>query len=411
MDCSAEVLFDIPPVIFERAATLRKLSLARNAIDRLGPAPLLAQLTSLRVLDLHSNRLCVLPDEIASLLHLKVLDVSCNELTALPDAIAQLSHLSTLRLSKNKVRHLPAVIGEMAALRKLDVRLNRLVALPREIGNLDGLRTLDLRLNRLTKLPATIRGLTSLTSLKLSGNDVVLPPEIGFMVSIKGTFYAYLRHCGVPSSFAHSVASRFLSVFTHKDLDIDVNTIVCPEAEMALVSLQMATGIVVRRDKPRGSAIVVERGGGGALVSGGQAARLRRMQSQAATKAFHSNFAFSQTTNAQSPQALRHQVWAARNASSRRRLAPRLSNKRGPAEALAAILLPRSRKATSSQLLTATRPRSCAALGVDPTTGRPSTHVLNDLPAWRYTKPPEFKLADYQTHQVVDTLEDAVQTT
>jgi hypothetical protein len=271
------------------------------------------------------------------------------------------------------------VLGEMVALRKLDVRLNRLVNVPRELGNLDGLRTLDLRLNRLKKLPATIRGLTSLISLKLGGNDVLLPPEIGFLFSLK-------------------------------DLDIDMNTIVRPEAEAALISLQMASGLVVKRDKAPASATVVERGGGGALVSGGQAARLRRMQSRAATKAFHSHFAFSQTTNAQSPRALRQQVWAARNASSRRRLAPRLSNKRGPAEALAAILLPRSRAATSSQLLTATRPRSCAALGIDPFTGRPSTHVLNDLPAWRYTKPPEFKLAEYQTHQVVDTLEDAAQT-
>jgi len=379
MNCSEEVLFDVPPVVLERAATLRKLNLSRNSIDQLHPPALLGALTALRVLDLHSNRLAVLPDSIASLAHLKLLDVSCNLLTKLPDAIGELAHLATLACSRNRLRTLPAAIGNLRALTSLDVRLNRLVALPAELGTLDGLRSLDVRINRLRRLPSTVRGLTSLTRLRLAGNDIVIPPEIGFLVSLQ-------------------------------EIELDLNATVTAETEAALTSLSMASGLVVKRDKPAAAA-PLERGGGGALLSHTAGARLRRMQTRAQQKSFASNFAFSTTQTAQSPAALRQQVWAARNASSRRRLAPRLANKRGPAEALASILLPRSKAATSSAMLTATRPRSCAALGIDPETGRPSRGVLNDVPAWRYTKPPEFKLADFQTHQVVDTLEDVTQPT
>ena len=106
-------------------------------------------------LNLWNSQLTTLPPEIAELTSLRMLDLSRNQLTVLPPEISKLTNLIILNLSDNQ-----------------------LTALPPEIGKLTNLTTLDLWNSQLTALPHELSKLTNLTTLALDDNPLPIPPEI-----------------------------------------------------------------------------------------------------------------------------------------------------------------------------------------------------------------------------------------
>lgn len=165
----------IPSFLARLGATLRTLVLRENG--HVGPIPAeLANLTSLRVLDLHGNALrsTVPPSLATSLPHLRLLDLSGNKLTGPLPRFSSPS-LKVLDLSGNSLHGpIPPSLGACRALVKLDLSRNRLAgAIPSSLTALGELILLDLSHNLLSgPLPASLSELTSLRTLVLSGNDM-----------------------------------------------------------------------------------------------------------------------------------------------------------------------------------------------------------------------------------------------
>ena len=62
------------------------------------------------------------------------LNLGTNQLTKIPDDIKNLAALETLILSNNLLRRVPASVGRLKKLKVLDLEENKLESLPQEIG-------------------------------------------------------------------------------------------------------------------------------------------------------------------------------------------------------------------------------------------------------------------------------------
>lgn len=147
----------------------------------------IGDLDSLRLLDVHSNRLAELPYEIGNLAELRELRVQHNELAELPSSISRLVNLRGAHLSRNQLTHLPDSIGDLERLEWLYLSDNPLGDLPDSFGNLRNLRALALQhtgidpsrppsvassdaFDGLSVLPAALESLPALDVLYVTGN-------------------------------------------------------------------------------------------------------------------------------------------------------------------------------------------------------------------------------------------------
>uniref|UniRef100_A0A3P8VQN4 Leucine rich repeat and sterile alpha motif containing 1 n=1 Tax=Cynoglossus semilaevis TaxID=244447 RepID=A0A3P8VQN4_CYNSE len=128
-----------------------------------------------QVLILHTNELrSLLPkgNDISNLDTLKVLDLHENKLTSLPEDIGKLTSLQILNVDKNRLKSLPDSIGNLELLQTL----NQLNELPSSVGSLKSLRTLDLSDNHILQLPKTLAYIRTLESLTLDTAVMTYPP-------------------------------------------------------------------------------------------------------------------------------------------------------------------------------------------------------------------------------------------
>ncbi|XP_024918250.1 E3 ubiquitin-protein ligase LRSAM1 isoform X2 [Cynoglossus semilaevis] len=132
-----------------------------------------------KVLILHTNELrSLLPkgNDISNLDTLKVLDLHENKLTSLPEDIGKLTSLQILNVDKNRLKSLPDSIGNLELLQTLSVKGNQLNELPSSVGSLKSLRTLDLSDNHILQLPKTLAYIRTLESLTLDTAVMTYPP-------------------------------------------------------------------------------------------------------------------------------------------------------------------------------------------------------------------------------------------
>ncbi|CAL8321906.1 unnamed protein product [Lota lota] len=132
-----------------------------------------------KVLILHGNELrTFLPKgcDICSLMTLKVLDLHENKLTSLPDDIGKLKSLQVLNVEKNQIKTLPESIGDLQYLQTLNVKGNCLKELPESVGSMRSLRTLDISDNVIRQLPKTLAHIKTLESLTLDATMMSYPP-------------------------------------------------------------------------------------------------------------------------------------------------------------------------------------------------------------------------------------------
>lgn len=98
------------------------------------------------VLDLSSQNLTAVDEEVFSRTELTLLDLSNNNLSgSLQGEIRFLQNLRTLDLSDNNFTGIPSEIGQLTNLEVLDLSNNPVTGLPQELGNLQNLQLLDLR--------------------------------------------------------------------------------------------------------------------------------------------------------------------------------------------------------------------------------------------------------------------------
>lgn len=159
--------------------------------------------TNLKNLQVSSNELTTLPDEIGSLTKLTSIDAGNNQITSLPTSMANLTNLNTIFLDYNKlssfplillnnkklsylildsneIPSLPDTIEQLTKLEFFDISGNNLTKIPDSLGNLPALVYLDFGSNQITEVPATIGNIDSLEYLSMDNNGIETLPDALF---------------------------------------------------------------------------------------------------------------------------------------------------------------------------------------------------------------------------------------
>ncbi|XP_059404128.1 E3 ubiquitin-protein ligase LRSAM1-like isoform X2 [Carassius carassius] len=159
LDISACELTEVPSSAFSICKVLQKKVLILHGNDLRSLVPkgcCIGALATLKVLDLHENKLTSLPDDIGQLLSLQVLNVEKNRLKQLPDSIGDLRHLQTLNVKENSLTVIPVSVGHMSSLRTLDLSENSIRELPKELASVRTLESLILDAQIMRYPPASV---------------------------------------------------------------------------------------------------------------------------------------------------------------------------------------------------------------------------------------------------------------
>ncbi|KAL2100072.1 hypothetical protein ACEWY4_004466 [Coilia grayii] len=147
LDLSSCELTEVPSSAFSICKLIQKKAfiLSDNELRYLIPKGCsVSHLITLKLLDLHNNKLTSLPDDIGQLTSLQVLNMENNHLKGLPKSIGDLSSLKTLNLKGNCLNELPALVGQMRSLKNLDLSGNNIRELPKELAHARCLEKLTL---------------------------------------------------------------------------------------------------------------------------------------------------------------------------------------------------------------------------------------------------------------------------
>jgi len=197
-------------------------------------------LTSLKKLNLRSNKLTSLPESISCLISLKKLNLSANKFTSLPESIGCFTSLKELNLSFNKLTSLPESIGSLKSLEELKLYSNQLITLPESIGNLTVLKKLLLRNNKLTVLPESIGALKSLEELDLHSNQLIeIPESIENLTVLKKLNLSFNKLTSLPESIG--------SLKSLEELNLNSNQLI--ETPESIENLTVLKKLLLRNNK------------------------------------------------------------------------------------------------------------------------------------------------------------------
>jgi Leucine-rich repeat (LRR) protein len=135
------------------------------------------------------------------------LDLSSNELESLPDEICLLINLKKLKLEGNRITRLPNSFPALYKLEKLYLNNNELTELPLDMANMVNLKILRLHHNRLFWLPNDI-GRMRLSELTIHENPLreeIL--EIGELEEV----LAYFRSQPLPQGYAKALKAHIMA--------------------------------------------------------------------------------------------------------------------------------------------------------------------------------------------------------
>ncbi|XP_075936059.1 E3 ubiquitin-protein ligase LRSAM1 isoform X2 [Anarhichas minor] len=159
LDISACELSEVPSSAFSICKVLQKkvLILHNNELKSFLPKGCdISTLATLKVLDLHENKLTSLPEDIGKLASLQILNVEKNHLKALPESIGDLRLLQTLSLKSNCLSELPSSVGFLSSLRTLDLSDNNIVQLPKALVYIRTLESFTLDAAMMSYPPASV---------------------------------------------------------------------------------------------------------------------------------------------------------------------------------------------------------------------------------------------------------------
>nr|XP_022321142.1 E3 ubiquitin-protein ligase LRSAM1-like [Crassostrea virginica]XP_022321143.1 E3 ubiquitin-protein ligase LRSAM1-like [Crassostrea virginica]XP_022321144.1 E3 ubiquitin-protein ligase LRSAM1-like [Crassostrea virginica] len=157
IDLSKCELEEIPPIVFSLCKILSKeaVFLGDNWLSSMSGGKCI-DLRTVRVLDLHSNEIKVLPSDIGNMTCLQILNLEGNKLSILPTSIENLKHLQTLNLKGNKLKHVSPSLCGLKSLRLLDLSENRITTLPSQLCNVRTLESLVIDVEKITFPPHDI---------------------------------------------------------------------------------------------------------------------------------------------------------------------------------------------------------------------------------------------------------------
>ncbi|XP_077479264.1 E3 ubiquitin-protein ligase LRSAM1 [Stigmatopora argus] len=159
LDISSCELSEVPPGAFSICKVLQKkvFLVHNNELKSLLPKGIdITFLGTLKVLDLHDNKLNSLPDDIGKLTCLQILNVEKNRLKVIPESIGDLRLLQTLNLKGNCLSELPSTISSLSSLRTLDMSDNLIIQIPQNFAYIRTLENLILDAATMTYPPASV---------------------------------------------------------------------------------------------------------------------------------------------------------------------------------------------------------------------------------------------------------------
>ncbi|GLC33992.1 Dynein regulatory complex subunit 7 [Pleodorina starrii] len=169
LELSSNDLTDLPDEL-EEFRYLRILRLKYNQLKRI--PGVVYRLQQLMVFDVSGNKISKVDESVGHLTLLKELDVSGNEITTLPDSLASLPKLEVVQVENNRLELLPDNLGELAAVIKMDLSTNNLRYLPNSMGQLKKVQRIDVGNNLLTKVPPSMGHLKTLKEFNLRYNNL-----------------------------------------------------------------------------------------------------------------------------------------------------------------------------------------------------------------------------------------------
>ena len=164
---------------------------------------------NLHELDLRSNNLKDLPDELAELRTLKSVKLNYNKFESIPAVLSTLPRLTNVELGGNLITEVDETVSQLPSIKEMDFSGNQissvhpsiagqttltylnfennlLVSLPAEMGTMVNLQRLDFSNNQLTELPASFGGLKGLTKMEVNNNKLgSLPASMGHLKQLK----------------------------------------------------------------------------------------------------------------------------------------------------------------------------------------------------------------------------------
>lgn len=168
-------LTEFPREIFDLADTLEILDLSSNALSALPDD--LPRLHKLRIIFCSDNQFTELPAVLGACPALTMVGFKANQIrTVAPASLPP--QLRWLVLTDNLIEELPDELGRRPAMQKLMLAGNRLRALPSSMAQLHRLELLRISANQLSGMPAWLPALPRLTWLAYAGNPFCAPREL-----------------------------------------------------------------------------------------------------------------------------------------------------------------------------------------------------------------------------------------
>lgn len=185
-DLSICDLHEIPSSVFPLCKVLQKESLLlyENNLKHLKGGNT-SDLISLKILDVHSNLLQSIPQDIGYLKHLQILNLENNRLKSLPNSLGMLISLQQLNLKSNLFSSLPEPVTHLFNLRMLDISKNKITNLPKELASLRALENLvvDVSLMTYPSKEICLKGVESIMRFLCSESRIEYIPSNEFMPS------------------------------------------------------------------------------------------------------------------------------------------------------------------------------------------------------------------------------------
>ena len=178
------------------------------------PREIFSLADTLVTLDLSSNRLRALPDDLPRLRALRTLFCSFNPFETLPAVLGRCENLDIVGFKANAITHVPAE-SIPASLRWLILSDNRVEAMPETLGDCGRLMKLALAGNRLARLPPGIARCERLELLRLSANrferlEDALPDGLLALPRL-----TWLAHAGNPFNVAQEARALAATPIAH----------------------------------------------------------------------------------------------------------------------------------------------------------------------------------------------------
>lgn len=200
-------------------APIDQLNLANNRLKGLPKIPAKGKCL-IHHMNVSSNEISALPDNIGQLACLTSLDLSHNSLTGLPQSFGGLKYLRTLNLAYNRLATLPEFLfGAAQALANLNVSNNVLETLPDDFNKFVCLDCFDASCNSLQAFLDLKSNMKSLRWLNMSSNKIKDVHNIIFLPNCATVNVASNEIESLPEDI-----ERAQSLIT---LDISDNKIVC----------------------------------------------------------------------------------------------------------------------------------------------------------------------------------------